>query len=788
MSGETILIVEDEGIIAEYLRRILHNFGYQVPDPVSRGEAAVTRAMEIRPDLILIDIMLAGKMNGIKAAGLIRAKLDIPIIYLSAYAEDTLLRQAQNTDPYGYLVKPVQDRELRAAVEVAFHKHALNRKLKESESRFRQVVESAREAFWLRNKESGEMIYISPAYEAVFGQAVEEGYANPRAFLEVVHPEDKARVTQAYERLNTENILFQEEFRILLADGTSRWVSAHSAAVLDENGSVYRYAGAVEVITRRKMAESGRETLLHISRLFMQNQPLEDIYQQLCETLTQKFDFPISSVQLVNLAEGRMEFAGVVGLPLNNRKDLPLHQSIADIIAKNGKPLVEANFSLRADSQANALPGLNLQSLIAVPFSLHNQVRGMITLADTHQRSGLDEILSTLQIVANHLSQELARRQAEEALQHAYAETQMQYRRLSLLHEIDAIITRGDENTGKMIRSILDNIQSVLDIPYVVLWTQAREDRLLEIAAVSGIPLHQAENEKQPGWDEIYALSVFNSCQPVFISRSSAGADQGETPYDITPAQDVFAMLPLVAKNQTKGVLGLFYTQPSEIGEKERTFLQALATQVAIAIDNAQMHSRVILSDLQVTAAYEATLQSWAQTLELRDKETNGHSERVVGLTIRLAQEMGISGEALTHLRRGALLHDIGKLVIPDNVLKKPGKLDDAEWKIMRQHPVYAYQMLAGIPYLEPALDLPLHHHEWWDGSGYPDGLKGEDIPLGARLFSVIDVWDALLEDRPYRPKFTPEQAREILVGQSGKQFDPRIVEIFYQKVLPQVT
>jgi PAS domain S-box-containing protein len=788
MSGETIFIVEDEGIIAEYLRRILHNFGYKVPDPVSRGEIAVTKALEIQPDLVLIDIMLAGKMNGIEAASLIREKLDIPIIYLSAYAEDALLRQAQMTDPYGYLVKPVQDRELRAAVEVAFHKHAVNKKLKESENKFRQVVESASEVFWLRSKETGKMIYISPSYEKVFYQSCDEVYANPQAFLNKIHPEDREVVVQGHLRLSQEGIDFNQEYRIVLEDGNIRWIWARSAGVRNERGDVYRYAGAAEDITERKQAEFGRETLLHISQLFIQNLPLEAIYQQLCETLTSKFAFPVSAVQLFNRAEMVMEFSGAVGYPTPFDYRLPVDQSVSGTVALSGKSIVETDAQSRQDYQANLLRGMNLKSLIAVTFSYRGEVMGVITLADTKLRSGLEDIRGTLQIVANHLSQELARRQAEEELRTMYAETQLQYRRLALLHEIDAIITKGDDNTNKMIRSILDNIHDYLEVEYVALWSLGHEDRLLEISAVSGIPPHLPHSDKQPGWDEIYALRVYNDLQPLFAS--GARIDLADNPEIIHPHPThlPFAMLPLVAKNQTKGVLGLFYKASVPFQEKDRIFLQSLATQMAIAIDNAQMHSRVKLSDMEVSAAYEATLQSWAQTLELRDKETNGHSVRVVDLTLRLAQEMGVTGEQLIHLRRGALLHDIGKLVIPDNVLKKPGKLDDAEWKIMRQHPVYAYQMLAGIPFLEPALALPLHHHEWWDGSGYPDGLKGEEIPFGARLFSVIDVWDALLEDRPYRPKFTTDQAREILLAQSGRQFDPDIVEIFCTRVIPQVT
>ena len=179
--------------------------------------------------------------------------------------------------------------------------------------------------------------------------------------------------------------------------------------------------------------------------------------------------------------------------------------------------------------------------------------------------------------------------------------------------------------------------------------------------------------------------------------------------------------------------------------------------------------------------SYDATIEGWIYALDLRDKETEGHSLRVTELTVRLAQAAGITGDELTHIRRGALLHDVGKLGIPDAILLKPGKLTDEEWVIMRRHPQYAYTMLAPIPYLQPALAIPYCHHEKWDGSGYPCGLAGEAIPFAARLFAVVDVWDALRSDRPYRMGWPEAQVLEYIRDQIGTHFDPQAVALFLQ-------
>jgi putative two-component system response regulator len=184
----------------------------------------------------------------------------------------------------------------------------------------------------------------------------------------------------------------------------------------------------------------------------------------------------------------------------------------------------------------------------------------------------------------------------------------------------------------------------------------------------------------------------------------------------------------------------------------------------------------------ELLVAYDKTIEGWTRALDLRDKETEGHTKRVTEMAIQLARTAGFSEEALKHVWRGGMLHDVGKLGIPDSILLKTHKLTDEEWEIMRMHPVYAYEWLSHIEYLQPALDIPYCHHERWDGTGYPRGLKGEEIPLAARLFAIIDVWDALTSDRPYRKAIKPEEAAHYIKSQAGAHFEPRIVEMFIRQ------
>lgn len=208
--------------------------------------------------------------------------------------------------------------------------------------------------------------------------------------------------------------------------------------------------------------------------------------------------------------------------------------------------------------------------------------------------------------------------------------------------------------------------------------------------------------------------------------------------------------------------------------------LLAAAAFIWVVVGNLEKHlERVKESEAELRKTYDLTLGAWAKVLEYRDKETEGHSRRLVELSARLAQALGLSAEEIGHLRRGALLHDIGKLAIPDEILLKPGELNDAERKMMEQHPAYAKQMLSQVNFLQPSVEVAYSHHERWDGLGYPEGLKGEEIPLSARIFAIVDQWDALTSDRPYRKAWTREKVITYLRENAGKIYDPEIVNVF---------
>ncbi len=237
--------------------------------------------------------------------------------------------------------------------------------------------------------------------------------------------------------------------------------------------------------------------------------------------------------------------------------------------------------------------------------------------------------------------------------------------------------------------------------------------------------------------------------------------------------------VPLVAKGRVRGVLEIFHRSALHPDAEWLDFMETMAGQAAIAIENGMLLSELQRTNLELTLAYNTTIEGWSRALDLRDRDTEGHTQRVTQASVKLGRRLGLNENELIHVRRGAMLHDIGKMAIPDSILLKPGPLTTEEWEVIRQHTRYAYELLWPISYLGPAIDIPHFHHERWDGTGYPDGLKADEIPLAARLFAVIDVFDALTSPRPYRAAWDRAAAVGYIRDQRGRLFDPEVADEF---------
>ncbi|KAF0109572.1 MAG: putative PAS/PAC sensor protein [Chloroflexi bacterium] len=370
----------------------------------------------------------------------------------------------------------------------------------------------------------------------------------------------------------------------------------------------------------------------------------------------------------------------------------------------------------------------------------------------------------------------------DEKVQQRTAELQRQFQHLASLREIERAIA-GSVDLRLTLKTILEQTTEQLKVDAADILLLNLHTMTLEYSAGRGFRTIGIEGSRLRLGEGHAGRAALERTTITIPDLPASGSEFIRAPLLAGEGFVTYHCAPLIAKGQVKGVLEVFHRAPFTSGKEWLDFFETLAGQTAIAIDNAQLFEGLQRSNVELTMAYDATIEGWSHAMDLRDKETEGHTQRVTALTIQLARAMGMSEAEIVHVRRGALLHDMGKLGIPDAILLKPGKLTDEEWVIMRKHPQFAYDMLSSVAYLRPALDIPYGHHEKWDGSGYPRGLKGEEIPLAARLFAVVDVWDALRSDRPYREAWPEDKVIEHIKAGSGSHFDPKVVEIFLKTI-----
>jgi PAS domain S-box-containing protein/putative nucleotidyltransferase with HDIG domain len=352
-------------------------------------------------------------------------------------------------------------------------------------------------------------------------------------------------------------------------------------------------------------------------------------------------------------------------------------------------------------------------------------------------------------------------------------------------HELEVISEMGEAlriniSRDQVLTMAMSKLMSIMNLDGAYLSLYNPQTKLIEVKKTGG------------QWGELLSAPVQKdeglSGHIISTGRTYLDTQPETDPYFLYPelAKGFAALagVPLIAKGETIG--SLVIGSRKRLTENDLRLLKAVADITSSAIHRADLFEQTIQQTDELRHAYDSTLEGWALALELRDKETQGHSVRIAKMTLRLAKRLNIPEDQLEDVRRGALLHDIGKLGVPDTILLKNGPLTPEEWVIMQKHPSYAYEMLSQIKFFANAIDIPYCHHEWWDGSGYPRGLEGEQIPLPARIFCIIDVWDALTSNRPYREAWKKEEALAHIINQAGTHFDPDVVNEFIQMIVKE--
>lgn len=544
---------------------------------------------------------------------------------------------------------------------------------------------------------------------------------------------------------------------------------------------------AVAQIIKAQLWNNNRNQLTAITALYNNAKRLassldmNNIAQDVCRTCVETFDSPLAWLGKAE-PDGSIRVIGAypeVEYPykLNARWDNspagkgPTGQAIRleepQFINDISK---DANFGLWRELELL----FGVESIAGFPLISHGKPFGALMVYGKKVNFFKQEKAYYIQAYAN---------QAAAALENAklFEEAKRRAACLQALREIDIAIT-NNLDLRVTLNLVSEKVISSLSVEAVDIFLVNEEAKTLTYIAGKGV--NDSPSEKL----QIYAgQHLLNLCD----FDDSFSALSSNSPQDFPPLNKRIAklkreqgivcwhLIPLRAKGNVQGLLAVYRCDAFILDAEWKEFLDMIANQAAIAIDNARLLNGLKRSNIELTSAYDATIEGWSRALDLRDKETEGHSERVTDLTLRLASALGLSDIELVNIRRGALLHDIGKMGIPDSILFKAGPLNENEWNVMKKHPVYAYDMLFPIEYLRLALDIPYAHHEKWDGTGYPRGLKGEQIPIAARIFAIIDVWDALSSDRPYRNAWRKERIREYISSLSGVQFDPQIVGLF---------
>jgi putative nucleotidyltransferase with HDIG domain len=452
--------------------------------------------------------------------------------------------------------------------------------------------------------------------------------------------------------------------------------------------------------------------------------------------------------------------------------NIPPDTGVCNWVIKNKQPYLNDRADLDPIFYRPDLLGES-HCLAAVPLIAQEQTIGALWIAShtTISRQDVGLMTAIADIAANAIHRVTLHEQTEQQLHHLLA-----------LHQIDIAIS-ANFDLNVTLNIILRNVKDELQVDAASVLLMDAVTHTLEYAAGIGFKTHNIESSHVK-LGHGYAGRAAQTYRTVF-SNDLTQATETFSRSSLLAAEEFVShyATPLIVKGQVKGVLEVFHRKIFNADQEWIDYFETLATQAAIAIENASLFENLQRSNLELMLAYDATIEGWSHALDLRDKETEGHTQRVTEMALVLAEKLGMSDVEKTDLRRGALLHDIGKMGVPDSILLKPGPLSDGEWEWMRKHPIYAFEMLSPIPYLKRALDVPYCHHEKWDGSGYPRGLKGESIPLSARLFSIVDVFDALTSDRPYRAAWHLEKAYRYIEEQSGISFDPEIVQVFLNDI-----
>ncbi len=743
-----ILVLASDELDVPALLADLEFLGYQVAGVAHDFASAQMAVAEAAPNLALVSLDLGGDQGGVEVAARLHGELELPVVFLISGVTLDGLEHARHAEPFGYIFAPFQRTQIFAVLETAGQRAAIEERMNLQEKKYRSIVEDSPVGIF-QTALDGQYLSVNQSL------AESLGYSSPQEFLDSVenikklyiHPERRVRnVRKALDSsgfVEVENVIRRK-------DGSHKISLVQYHVVRDKSGAPLYLEGFSQDITSRKKAEASLQAA--------NKQLREEIsVRQRAEQILRD-----SEDRYVNFFKS---FEGIA-FRLNPAGD-PGHEIYQPVFYHGA---VEA---ITGYTEEALLRGEPFWEQLVHPDDLLSWKNSNLSLSD--------RVNVPVEREYRILRQDGQMRWVHEVLQyHPGAGDRTGFVQGAIYDVTTRKLREFEMRAVAAVSSRLNTATSRTEIPPLLLQQvsqllQARGAALMLFDAESG----KAVCELGTGVWEKYTGNQLPAGDITYRVISERRFYLNNDALNIVEIAGLsaesnlrgLACIPLVTQKQILGALWVAKSTPIA-GEELRAFA-AIGDMAASTLQQATLYDKL-------QQAYDSTLEGWALALELRDHETQGHSLRVADATVHLARALGVSDNELVDIRRGALLHDIGKIAVPDQILLKPGPLDERELEIMHLHPVYAYEMLSPIRFLRSALDIPYAHHERWDGSGYPRGLKGQSIPLSARIFSIIDVWDSLLSDRPYRPAWPTEKVMHYLREQSERHFDPRVVETFF--------
>jgi len=666
---------------------------------------------------------------------------------------------------------------LSVARDISERKQA-EQALKEREEKYRRFFQTSQDCVFITSKK-GRWLEMNQAAVELFGCESKDELAEVNVRDLYADPARRKLHLQEIERKG-----FSKDFPVDLRKKDGSLIHTRiSSTLYYRAGEHIGYQGTIRDIT---------ELVRYIEEIKRQSDQLNalretgldlvselDVDELLEDTVAYAVDLVGGEggcFYLMGLERDRLEMRVQMGYP-SLPEDTTLRRGeglVGQVWVKEEEVLIE-DYAAWEGRVPRWVDHLGHRALIGIPVKWGDELLGVLEVIRDKEQPFIEDNTWLLELFAN---------QAAAAIRNArvFDDAEQRLNRLQSLREIDQTIS-GSLDLTTTLNVLIDRLIQNLDVDAGAILLYQPAMHTLEFVSGSGFR-SDALRQTNLRIGEGQAGRAVLKREIVHIPDLTLETVRFERAKLIRQEDFVaYYGVPLIAKGEIVGVLEVFHRSPLDPSSEWIDFLKTLAGQAAIAIDRLHLFNDLERSNMDLIRAYNEVIEGWARALELRDQETEGHSRRVENLTLTIARKMGIAEEKLAHIRQGALLHDIGKMGVPDQILHKPDSLTEEEWEVMRKHPTFAYELLYPIEHLKPALDIPYCHHERWDGSGYPQGLKGKEIPFAARIFAVVDVWDALRSARPYRDAWSDEEALAHIKEQSGKHFDPQVVKIFLEVI-----